>query len=178
MKKARNSLNKRKRDKQGRKVKREVISKEEAAFQRLIEALRKLVFSFGSIWAVGEELWQQELPSGYGESGREMHPGLCIEPPNKTMIPVKVKMLFGSHTCHGRRRAFVVHDLFDEGDDRPCNFGAFPPVGLDPKTYVNDGSEIRTHIRPYKGRMRVLSPAKQDELRQFLHDVYAWEERT
>ena len=87
-------------------------------------------------------------------------------------------MLFGSHSCHRSRRAFVVPDLFDEGDPRPCNFGAFPPVGLDPTAYATADSEIRNHIRPYKRRMRMLSSAKQDELRQFLHDVYTWEVRS
>ena len=178
MKKARNGLNKRRKRKQDGDAKRKVLSNEEAALERLIEALRRLVFSFGTIWAVGEDLWQQALPLGYGESGREMHPGLCIEPPNKIMIPATVMMLFGSHSCDSKRREFIVHDLFDDGDVQPCNFGAFPPVGLDPKTYANASSEIRTHIRPYKGRMRMLSSARQDELRQFLHDVYAWEEKS
>ena len=171
-------MSKRKKLKRSREAQRLVVSNEAAAVERRIEALGKIIFSFGTIWAVGEELWQKALPSGYGESGREMHPGLCIEPPNKTMIPVTVMMLFGSHTSHGWRRAFIVHDLFDEADDCPCNFGAFPPVGLDPMTYASDYSEIRTHIRPYKGRMRMLPPTEQDKLRQFLHDVYAWEERS
>ena len=178
MKKERDGLNKRKRRKQCGEAKRKVPTNEEAALERLIEALHKLFFSFGTIWAVGEELWQQALPLGYGESGREMHPGLCIELPNKVMIPDKVMMLYGSHSSDSKRREFIVYDLFDDGDVRPCNFGAFPPVGLDPKTYASASFEIRTHILPYRGRMRKLSLAQQHELRQFLHDVYAWEERT
>ena len=171
-------MGKRKKRKQCREAQRQNASNEVSTLQRRMDAIFKLnIFLFGSIWAVGEELWQQALPSGYGKSGREMHPGLCIEPPNKTMFPVTVMMLFGSHSQPRRRCMFSVQDPFDEGDPRPCNFGAFPPVGLDPMAYGNADSEIRTHIRMHKKRMHILPLAKQDELRKFLHDIYAWEER-
>ena len=139
-------------------------------------ALIRLFFSFGSIWVVGEELWREKLPSGYGESGREMHPGLCVNPSNMTMLSATVMMLFGTHSHDYLRPEFSVQELWGDGDSRSCNFGAFPPVGLDPMKYGSDDSEIRTHIRMYKKRMHILPLAKQDELRQFLHDVYAWEE--
>ena len=153
-----------------------MVSNEDASAKRRREALVRLFFSFGSIWAVGEMLWQEKLPPKYGESGREMHPGLCVNPSSAPMLSATVMMLFGTHTHDYRRSEFRVQDLWGDGDSRPCNFGAFPPVGLDPMAYGNDVSEIRTHIRMYKKRMHILPLAKQDELRQFLHDVYAWEE--
>ena len=177
--KARENLNKRKKRKQSREAQRQNASDEVSALQRRMDAILKLnIFLFGSIWAVGEELWKQALPLGYdGESVREMHPGLCTRPPSAAMISATVMMLFGSHSREGRRRSFIVDDPLDEGDTHPCYFGAFPPVGLDPTTYGNADSEIRTHIRFYKRRQRILPQARQDELRQFLHDIYAWEDR-
>lgn len=170
-------MSKRKKRKQRCETQRPVVSNEEAAITRLMKALSTIIFSFGSIWAVGEELWQEKLPAGYGESGRGMHPGICVNPSNATMFSATVMMLFGTHSHDHLRPEFSVPDLWGEGDPNPCNFGAFPPVGFDPMAYGNDKSEVRTHIRPYKGRMRMLSSAKQDELRRFLHDIYAWEDR-
>lgn len=168
-------MNNRKKRKSRRESQRKPLRSDIAAIWRRIDALAVVNFSFGSIWAVGEDLWQEALPPEYGISGRAMHPGLCTEPPSKSTFPVTVMMLFGSHSVHDGRRRFVVDDLFCEGDSRPCNFGAFPPVALDPMSYGNDDSEVRTHIRKYKGLVRRLAQPKQAELRKFLHDLYAWE---
>ena len=154
---------------------------EEASYWRKLELICKLgLFPFGSIWAVGEDLWRQVLPIDEfdPDSGREMHPGICTEPPDNRTFPAAVRMFFGSHS-KGKggylKQWFKVMDLFDEGDKKPCWFGAFPPAAIDPTYYGNDDSEIKTHIRKYKNKFRTLPDDRKEELKRYLRKYYSRE---
>ena len=153
------------------------MSVEEASYWRKLELICKLgLFPFGSIWAVGEKLWREVLPSDQydQDSGREMHPGLCTEPPDARTFPAAVRMFFGTHSCNSNvKKHFVVENLFDDGDQKPCHFGSFPPAAIDPTYYGKDESDVSSHIRKYKKKFRMLSQEKQGELRKYLRDYYS-----
>ena len=110
-----------------------------------LQAMFKLMkFDFGSLWYVGEAIWEEKLPSSYvRRKDRANHPGICLNTLSPTpSIHAAIRMWHG--TTAKRRsdydriksgRLFALRNFGNEvelgKDERVTMFGNFSAVPID-----------------------------------------------
>ncbi len=104
---------------------------------RRLQAIRQLMdISFGSLWIVGEKLWQEKLvPFGYDRrSTRCGHPGICVRGNAEDAgLHATVPMWYG--TSRRKDPSYQVRNFFNESgraeQAHVTYFGHFQAVQID-----------------------------------------------
>lgn len=138
---------------------------------RRLQAIRLLMdISFGSLWIVGEKLWQEKLVSfGYDRrSTRCGHPGICVRGDAEDAgLHATVPMWYG--TSRRKEPSYQVRNFFNESgraeQAHVTYFGHFQAVQIDLR---HMGSRpVKNSVRPNAGRPR-LEQQEIENLKSFM----------
>ena len=118
--------------------------KSESLTPRLQAMFKLMKFDFGSLWYVGEAIWEEKLPSSYvRKKDRVNHPGICLNTASPTpSIHAAIMMWHGTTVkCESdyerikSGRAFALHNFGNEEalgkNEHLTMFGHFSAVPIE-----------------------------------------------